>query len=135
MKVVHEDKLSTLVHYVEPCCQVLGSHPPPLTSLWLAGRELRLVKRTESEDGKIFTTVATFIPQPGDDSKFLSCRAYNSYVPEETLEDQWRISVLYSPLTNLTIMSSPDPREVEVREGEMVSLSCSAEARYLIINY
>ena len=109
---------------------MLGSHPPPLTSLWLAGRELRLVKRTESEDGKIFTTVATFIPQPGDHSKFLSCRAYNSYVPEETLEDQWRISVLYSPLTNLTIMSSPDPREVEVREGEMLSLSCSAEARY-----
>ena len=34
---------------------------------------------------------------------FISCRAYNKYVPEETLEDQWKISVLFPPVTNLTI--------------------------------
>ena len=116
-------------------CQVLGSHPPPLTTLWLAGTELEVVRRTESEDGKIFTTVATFKPQPGHDSKFLSCRAYNSYVPEETLEDQWKISVLYAPVTTLTVLSSTDPRAVVVREGQRVELSCSAQARPPPYNY
>ena len=116
-------------------CQVLGSHTPPLTTLWLAGQELEVVRRTESGDGKIFTTVATFQPQPGHDEKFLSCRAFNKFVPEETLEDQWKISVLYSPVTRLTITTSPDPLAVVVREGQRLELNCSAEARPSPFNY
>ena len=117
------------------CCQVLGSHPPPHTTLWLGGSQLEVVRRTESEDGKIFTTVAAFQPQPGHDEKFLSCRAFNKFVPEETLEDQWKISVLFSPVTQLSITDSPDPLAVEVREGGRLELLCAAEARPPPFNY
>ena len=64
---------------------------------------MKIVRRTESSDGKIFTTVGEFHPTPELDNEFISCRAVNKYVPEETLEDQWKISVLYPPVTNLTI--------------------------------
>ena len=64
---------------------------------------MNIVRRTESSDGKIFTTIGEFTPISEHDNMFISCRAYNKYVPEETLEDQWKISVLFPPVTNLTI--------------------------------
>ena len=84
-------------------CQVLGSNPPPDTSLWIGDKSLDIVTKTESSDGKIFTIVGTFTPSPQDNNKFISCRAYNRYVPEETLEDQWKISVLFPPVANLSV--------------------------------
>ena len=51
----------------------------------------------------------------------------------ETLEDQWKISVLYAPVTALTVLSSTDPRAVVVREGQRVVLRCSAQARPTVL--
>ena len=75
-------------------CQVLGSNPPPDTSLWIGSTPLNIVQRTESSDGKIFTTVGRFDPEAGDDNKFISCRAYNKYVPEVIITDNCITSMI-----------------------------------------
>ena len=87
-------------------CQVLGSNPLPDTTLWIGHNSLDILSKTESSDGKIFTIVGRFIPTQADNNKFISCRAYNRYVPEETLEDQWKISVLFPPVANLSVLNS-----------------------------
>ena len=106
-------------------CQVLGSNPPPDTTLWIGSRQLPVVRRTESSDGKIFTTVGTFDPRPEHDNLFISCRAVNRYVPEETLEDQWKISVLFPPVANLTIKNTVS-RNITMTEGHKLHLHCSS---------
>ena len=115
-------------------CQVLGSNPPPDTTLWIGGQPLEIVRKSESSDGKIFTTVARFAPTPAHDDTFISCRAYNQYVPEETLEDQWKISVLFPPVTNLTIRDHTSSI-LTVNEGERVALLCGANANPPPYNY
>ena len=117
--------------------QVLGSNPPPDTSLWLGGSPLEVVRRSESEDGKIFSLVASFTARPGLDGGFLSCRAVNKYVPEESLEDQWRISVLFPPAASLSVTTpgAGAGRGVTVREGARVVLQCSAHSNPPPFNY
>lgn len=117
--------------------QVLGSNPPPDTSLWLGGSPLEVVRRSESEDGKIFSLVASFTARPGLHGGFLSCRAVNKYVPEESLEDQWRISVLFPPAASLRVTTpgAGAGRGVTVREGARVVLQCSAHSNPPPFNY
>ena len=116
-------------------CQVLGSNPPPDTSLWIGGKPLEIVRKFESSDGKIFTTVAKFAPTPTHDVSFISCRAYNQYVPEETLEDQWKISVLFRPVTNLTFSGKNSSSHITVNEGMRVALLCNAHSNPTPFNY
>ena len=96
-------------------CQVLGSNPPPDTSLWIGDKSLDIVSKTESSDGKIFTIVGRFIPFPIDNNNFISCRAYNRYVPEETLEDQWKISVLFPPVADLSVINSKGLKTIPIK--------------------
>ena len=116
-------------------CQVLGSNPPPDTTLWIGGKPLEIVWKSESSDGKIFTTVANFEPTPTHDASFISCRAYNQYVPEETLEDQWKISVLFRPVTNLTFHGHNSSSHITVSEGKRVVLKCGAHSNPPPFNY
>ena len=118
-------------------CQVLGSNPAPSTSLWAGGRQLPTVYQRESADGKIFSIVASFSPSPADDNTFVICRAVNKYFPQEALEDQWKISVLYPPLPRiqpdhpsaaLAAPADPSSRLVVAREQDRVVLSCQSES-------
>jgi len=120
-------------------CQVLGSNPPPSTSIWVGNQELEVVRRTESSDGKMFTTVARFLPRPEDDNSFVSCRAHNSYFPEETLEDQWMITTVFTPVSVLEIKEPRDrmtsEKDLVVTEGSKVVLVCKSEANPLPYDY
>ena len=127
------------IFHFKNIAQVLGSNPPPDTSLWLGGSQLEVVRRSESEDGKIFSLVASFTARPDLDGGFLSCRAVNKYVPEESLEDQWRISVLFPPAASLRVTTpgagAGAGRGVTVREGARVVLQCSAHSNPPPFNY
>lgn len=132
-------------------CQVLGSNPAPATALWAGGRQLPTVYERESADGKIFSIVASFRPTPADDNTFVICRAVNKYFPQEALEDQWKISVLYPPLpriahdrpptsssvsesphlgqdTSLSATTAAAATMIVAREQERVVLSCRSES-------
>ncbi len=115
-------------------CQVLGSNPAPATALWAGGRQLPTVYERESADGKIFSIVASFSPAPADDNTFVICRAVNRYFPQEALEDQWKISVLYPPLPRiqhdhpLSAKAGQESTVIVAREQERVVLSCPAES-------
>jgi Immunoglobulin domain len=116
-------------------CQVLGSNPAPSTALWAGGRQLPTVYQRESADGKIFSIVASFSPGPADDNTFVICRAVNKYFPQEALEDQWKISVLYPPLPKLNYEHpsalpgrQPSSAAVIAQEADRVVLTCRAES-------
>jgi hypothetical protein len=116
-------------------CQVLGSNPTPSTTLWAGGRQLPTVYQRESADGKIFSIVASYSPTPADDNTFVICRAFNSYFPQEALEDQWKISVLYPPLPRIihdrpsgSAVPGQEPALLVAQERERVVLSCQAES-------
>ena len=120
-------------------CQVLGSNPPPATSIWIANSELKVFGKTESSDGKMFTTVAEFLPKPEDDGRFISCRAFNKYFPEETLEDQWKISTVYTPVSKLEVkypqQEGKRNHQLVVNEGNRVVLTCQTKANPLPYDY
>ena len=111
-------------------CQVQGSHPPPDTSLWARGAQLPVLTRSHSSDGRLFTTVSQFKPEPEDDGTFLTCRAVNRHFPGEALEDQWRIRVEWAPRSSITLAGTLEEvdDELRIKEGSSVSLVCSASS-------
>ena len=120
-------------------CQVLGSHPPPTTSLWVDGDRLTNVFEHESTDGKIFTIIAEFTPKIGHDGAFISCRAKNKYLPQEALEDQWKISVVYKPNALINIkypeVQKHDERNISISMDQKVILACEAVANPTPFSY
>jgi len=116
-------------------CQVLGSNPPPATSIWVGRQELEILGRTESSDGKMYTTVARFLPRSEDDNSFVSCKAYNSYFPEETLEDQWKITIVYTPVSRIVVkepkINIAKKAVLTVNEGERVIFVCNTNSNPL----
>ena len=109
-------------------CQVAGSHPPPQTSLWAAGVQLAVLTRETSRDGRLFTTVAEFLPQAHHHGAFITCRAFNLHFPGERLEDQWRVSVLWPPTARLSLQGEEGGLLArEVRQGDNLTLACSAK--------
>ena len=74
-------------------CQVLGSRPAALTSVYVGPSQLREVSYRISPDGNVATTTVIFIPSKEDEGKFLTCRAENIHIPTKAVEDQWKIQV------------------------------------------
>ena len=111
-------------------CQVLGSNPTPTTFLWVAGKKLENINVRESSDGKIFTIVSTFIPTPEHDGEFISCRALNKYLPNEALEDQWKISVVYPPISVIRAEypEYTNQSSLSVEVARKIILSCEAKS-------
>ena len=108
-------------------CQVLGSNPTPTTAIWINGTKLENIYERESTDGKIFTIVASFTPGPEHDGEFLSCRAINKYLPKEAIEDQWKVSVVYPPISFITPQHpATKAANVSVTAGDKLILGCHA---------
>jgi hypothetical protein len=81
--------------------------------------------------------VASFTPSPADDNTFVICRAVNKYFPQEALEDQWKISVLYPPLPKVNYehpsaqvasLQGQLPANIIAQEADRVVLSCRSES-------
>lgn len=111
-------------------CQVLGSNPTPTTQLWAGKKKLKSFKEEESRNGNIFTIVASFNPTYEDDGVFVSCRALNKYLPSEAIEDQWKINVVYPPISNI-VVKAPNKttnQNLSINVGKGFVLECEAMA-------
>ncbi|TRY71663.1 hypothetical protein TCAL_04738 [Tigriopus californicus] len=156
-KIVHEWDSFVAGQAYNVSCQVLGSRPPAMTSIFVGSSQLREVNYKMNPMGNVTTTTVIFIPSREDQGKFLSCRAENMHLPNNAVEDQWRVQVHYPPNVSLLVSSAflaipslknfPDSKDntvqrgpeatleiakdgnlVQIQEGETIRLKCLVEA-------
>lgn len=156
-KIVHEWDSFVAGQAYNVSCQVLGSRPPAMTSIFVGSSQLREVNYKINPMGNVTTTTVIFIPSREDQGKFLSCRAENMHLPNNAVEDQWRVQVHYPPNVSLLASSAfsaipslknfPDSKDntvqrgpeatleiakdgdlVQIQEGEAIRLKCLVEA-------
>ncbi|VVC96424.1 unnamed protein product [Leptidea sinapis] len=67
-----------------------------------------------------------FHPTPNDNGVIVKCVATNSRLPVNTIEDQFKLNVVYSPLVTLTLGSTLNPHDI--KEGDDVYFECNVRA-------
>ncbi|XP_049960993.1 nephrin-like [Schistocerca serialis cubense] len=108
-------------------CQSSGSRPPAKITWWLDGARLDGSKETLSADGNTTTSTLSFAASVDDADKRLACRAENSAVSSEALEDGARLQIHYVPVTTLKLGTSLRPESI--REGSDVYFDCHVKAQ------
>uniref|UniRef100_A0A182ND10 Ig-like domain-containing protein n=1 Tax=Anopheles dirus TaxID=7168 RepID=A0A182ND10_9DIPT len=107
-------------------CQSAGSRPAASITWFLDGVRLDKSKETTSADGNQTTSTLSIVLNRTDAGKYLSCKAYNSYVQSDALEDGWQLDIQYVPDAAVRIGSSLDPNAI--REGSDVYFDCIVKA-------
>ncbi|XP_058059775.1 neural cell adhesion molecule 1 [Anopheles bellator] len=107
-------------------CQSAGSRPAASITWFLDGVRLDKSKETTSADGNQTTSTLSIVLQRADAGKYLSCKAYNSYVQSDALEDGWQLDIQYVPDAFVKLGSSLDPNAI--REGTDVYFDCIVTA-------
>nr|XP_029723029.1 uncharacterized protein LOC109423245 [Aedes albopictus] len=114
-------------HRYDLLCQSAGSRPAASITWFLDGIRLDRSKETTSADGNQTTSTLSISLNRTDAGKYLSCKAYNSYVPTtEALEDGWKLDIQYVPDAHVRLGSSLDPDSI--REGTDVYFDCIVTA-------
>ncbi|XP_050100509.1 protein turtle homolog B [Anopheles aquasalis] len=107
-------------------CQSAGSRPAASITWFLDGLRLDKSKETTSADGNQTTSTLSIVLNRTDAGKYLSCKAYNSYVQSDALEDGWQLDIQYVPDAYVKLGSSLDPNAI--REGTDVYFDCIVTA-------
>uniref|UniRef100_A0A182PUR7 Ig-like domain-containing protein n=1 Tax=Anopheles epiroticus TaxID=199890 RepID=A0A182PUR7_9DIPT len=107
-------------------CQSAGSRPAASITWFLDGVRLDKSKETTSADGNQTTSTLSIVLNRTDAGKYLSCKAYNSYVQSDALEDGWQLDIQYVPDATVRLGSSLDPDAI--REGTDVYFDCIVKA-------
>ncbi|XP_035918540.1 neural cell adhesion molecule 1-like [Anopheles stephensi] len=107
-------------------CQSAGSRPAASITWFLDGVRLDKSKETTSADGNQTTSTLSIVLNRTDAGKYLSCKAYNSYVQSDALEDGWQLDIQYIPDASVRLGSSLDPNAI--REGTDVYFDCIVKA-------
>uniref|UniRef100_A0A182IW72 Ig-like domain-containing protein n=2 Tax=Anopheles atroparvus TaxID=41427 RepID=A0A182IW72_ANOAO len=107
-------------------CQSAGSRPAASITWFLDGVRLDKSKETTSADGNQTTSTLSIVLNRTDAGKYLSCKAYNSYVQSDALEDGWQLDIQYVPDAYVKLGSSLDPNSI--REGTDVYFDCIVQA-------
>ncbi|XP_055542964.1 hemicentin-1 isoform X2 [Wyeomyia smithii] len=113
-------------HRYDLLCQSAGSRPAASITWFLDGVRLDKSKETTSADGNQTTSTLSISLNRTDAGKYLSCKAYNSYVPSDALEDGWQLDIQYVPDAFVRLGSSLDPDSI--REGTDVYFDCIVTA-------
>ncbi|XP_040152153.1 neural cell adhesion molecule 1 isoform X2 [Anopheles arabiensis] len=107
-------------------CQSAGSRPAASITWFLDGVRLDKSKETTSADGNQTTSTLSIVLNRTDAGKYLSCKAYNTYVQSDALEDGWQLDIQYVPDASVRLGSSLDPDAI--REGTDVYFDCIVKA-------
>ncbi|EDS45463.1 conserved hypothetical protein [Culex quinquefasciatus] len=113
-------------HRYDLLCQSAGSRPAASITWFLDGIRLDKSKETTSADGNQTTSTLSISLNRTDAGKYLSCKAYNTYVPSDALEDGWQLDIQYVPDAQVRLGSSLDPDSI--REGTDVYFDCIVTA-------
>ncbi|KAF5299117.1 hypothetical protein FQR65_LT09475 [Abscondita terminalis] len=104
-------------------CEVIGSHPAPRITWWKGNANMVDVE-TKSANGTAISTL-TFIPTADDEGKYLSCNAEHTVLPDTSLVNGRKLTVLYAPLLTLKLGKNLSNK---IKEGGDVYFDCNIKA-------
>ncbi|XP_018321411.1 hemicentin-1 isoform X2 [Agrilus planipennis] len=107
-------------------CEVKGSRPPAIISWVKENRKFRRGKFSDDKNETVVSSTVTFAPVPEDDGTFLKCLGDNPSLPGVTMEDSFKLNVIYPPQVSLNLGSTLNPEDI--KEGDDVYFECSIRA-------
>ncbi|KPM11954.1 nephrin-like protein 2, partial [Sarcoptes scabiei] len=117
-------------------CVSEGARPPVLISWWMSSTRLLNATTDEIITNGIYPSPSIrkdhqtvsrlhLLPSANDNGQILSCRADHSVLSDSSLDDSWRLNVLYSILKpKLTISFGASIQHDNIHENSNVSLEC-----------
>ncbi|XP_033338976.1 neural cell adhesion molecule 2 [Megalopta genalis] len=110
----------------ELVCTTSGSMPPANVTWWRDKQRLVGSKETTSSDGNTTTSTLSFKATRADAGRHLSCRAENSIMGTEPIDDGWDLEIHYTPETRIQLGANLNPNAIQ--EGADVYFDCLIQA-------
>ncbi|XP_050669557.1 hemicentin-2-like [Leptidea sinapis] len=107
-------------------CVSEGSRPPAIITWYKDNRSFETEKVNDRRNETWSVSTLVFHPTPNDNGVIVKCVATNSRLPVNTIEDQFKLNVVYSPLVILTLGSTLNPHDI--KEGDDVYFECNVRA-------
>ncbi|UXI19811.1 Skeletal muscle and kidney-enriched inositol phosphatase [Sarcoptes scabiei] len=118
-------------------CVSEGARPPVLISWWMSSTRLLNATTDEIITNRIYPSPSIrkdhqtvsrlhLLPSANDNGQILSCRADHSVLSDSSLDDSWRLNVLFKP--KLTISFGASIQHDNIHENSNVSLECHVSA-------
>ncbi|XP_022252394.1 nephrin-like isoform X2 [Limulus polyphemus] len=99
-------------------CQTTGSRPAAHITWWLGNLKIETAMEAITDGGNRTVSNLIYSPSTEDNGKYLSCRAENQHLPEETLEDGITLNVFFS----VTLRRGQEAKQIQT--GDDVHLQC-----------
>ncbi|CAB3246046.1 unnamed protein product [Arctia plantaginis] len=112
--------------YVTLTCVSEGSRPPAQLTWYKDNRKFKRGKIKETFNDTWASSQMQFMPLPEDDGVQLKCQADNNALPGQSLEDSFKLDVVYPPVVSLSLGSTLNPHDI--KEGDDVYFECSVRA-------
>ncbi|XP_013192090.2 hemicentin-1 [Amyelois transitella] len=107
-------------------CVSEGSRPPARLTWFKDNRKFKRGKITENQNETWVSSSLQFMPLPEDDGVQLKCQADNNALPDQSIEDSFKLDVVYPPVVSLSLGSTLNP--LDIKEGDDVYFECSVRA-------
>ncbi|KAL4709843.1 hypothetical protein ACJJTC_000330 [Scirpophaga incertulas] len=112
--------------YVSLTCVSEGSRPPAQLTWYKDNRKFKRGKIVEGVNETWVSSYLQFMPLPEDDGMLVKCQADNSALPDHTIDDSFKLDVVYPPVVSLSLGSTLNPHDI--KEGDDVYFECSVRA-------
>ncbi|XP_028038629.1 neural cell adhesion molecule 1-like [Bombyx mandarina] len=112
--------------HVTLTCVSEGSRPSAQLTWFKDNRKFKRGKVTEGTNETWVSSQLMFTPLPDDDNVQLKCQADNNALPGQSIEDSFKLNVVYPPVVSLSLGSTLNPHEI--KEGDDVYFECSVKA-------
>ncbi|KAG7298039.1 hypothetical protein JYU34_018804 [Plutella xylostella] len=107
-------------------CVSEGSRPPAQLTWYKDNRKFRRGKVVEWSNETWVSSSLQLSPLPDDDGAVVKCQADNSALPGQSIEDSFKLDVVYPPVVSLSLGSTLNPHDI--KEGDDVYFECSVKA-------
>ncbi|XP_047537000.1 synaptogenesis protein syg-2-like [Vanessa atalanta] len=112
--------------YVSLSCVSEGSRPPAQLTWFKDNRKFKRGKITDAMNDTWVSSSLQFMPLPDDDGVQIKCQADNNAMPGHSIEDSFKLDVVYPPVVSLSLGSTLNPNDI--KEGDDVYFECSVRA-------
>ncbi|XP_045502354.1 hemicentin-1-like [Colias croceus] len=126
VQIVKKPATLSSERYVSLSCVAEGSRPPAQLTWFKDNRKFTRGKITEGSNDTWVSSTLQFAAQPEDDGALVKCQADNSALPGQSIDDSFKLDVVYPPVVSLSLGSTLNPNEI--KEGDDVYFECSVRA-------
>ncbi|XP_068619113.1 kin of IRRE-like protein 2 isoform X2 [Battus philenor] len=126
VEILNKPKTLSSERYVSLLCVSEGSRPAAQLTWYKNNRKFKRGKIVEAANDTWVSSNLQFMPLPEDDGLFLKCQADNSAMPGQSIEDAFKLDVVYPPVVSMSLGSTLNPHDI--KEGDDVYFECSVRA-------